>query len=194
MTAMADPGHITRLLELARGGDARVVDELLPVIYDELRTLARASLSEERPGHTLSPTALVHEAYIRLADQRDQEWRNRAHFFALAATLIRRILVDHARRRDSLKRGGGAGRITLSGIGAGSPDDQGIDVLALHEALEGLGALDERQARLVELRFFTGLSMEEAAAELGVSKRTAEADWTMARAWLHRRLSGGGAA
>ncbi len=190
---MADPGHITRLLALAREGNDRVVDQLLPVIYEELKVLARASLRNERPGHTLSPTALVHEAYLRLTDQRNEGWENRAHFFAMAATLIRRILVDHARRRDSLKRGGEARRLTLSGMEAEAAGEAEIDLLALHEALEELARLDERQARLVELRYFAGLEMEDAARELGVSKRTAEADWTMARSWLRRRLAGGDA-
>lgn len=180
------PGDITRMLSRARDGDAGAADELLPLIYEELKVLARSFLARERSAHTLSPTALVHEAYLKLADQRDPDWQNRSHFFALAATLIRRILVDHARRRASLKRGGGAGPVTLTGLPA--TDAGELDVLELHEALDELASLDLRQARLVELRFFAGLTMEEAAAEIGVSKRTAEADWTMARSWLRAKL------
>ncbi|MPZ16320.1 MAG: sigma-70 family RNA polymerase sigma factor [Luteitalea sp.] len=168
---------------------ADALETLLPVVYRELRRLAAHYLQRERPGHTLQATALVHEAYLRLLREHNTAWQNRAHFCAIAAGAMRQILVEHARARHAQKRGGHAARITLDeALVATSPGS--IDVEALHGALEELADLDRRQARLVELRFFGGLSIEEAAGQLDVSPATAKRDWTVARAWLRRRLVG----
>ncbi|GMV26530.1 MAG: hypothetical protein AMXMBFR58_25610 [Phycisphaerae bacterium] len=186
-----DP-DITRLL-VSASADARAsFDELLPAVYAELRAVAQRQLQFESPGHTLQATALVHEAYLKLVDQRPGAWKSRAHFFAVAAMAIRRILVDHARGKNRLKRGSGASRVTLAGLTA-EPHVSEIDLLALEEALQELAALDPRQAKIVELRFFGGLSMAETADLLGVSLRTAEGEWALARAWLRVRLRGDGA-
>jgi RNA polymerase sigma factor (TIGR02999 family) len=164
---------------------------LLPIVYDELRRLAASYLRRERPGHTLQPTALVHEAFLRLVDQERVAWKGQTHFFAVAAQAMRRVLVDHARRRARAKRGGGWLRLTfddaldLSG-GEGFALD---DVLALDQALTRLSELDPREAQLVEQRFFAGRTLAEAAEELGISLRTAESDWAHAKAWLSRELS-----
>ncbi|MDP2342826.1 MAG: sigma-70 family RNA polymerase sigma factor [Deltaproteobacteria bacterium] len=174
---------ITALLQ--RGGDD---EELLSVVYGELHRLAAGLMRGERAGHTLQPTVLVHEAWFRLVGQRDVDWQGRGHFFAIAARLMRRILVDHARARRRQKRGGDAVRISLDDDLPLSVD-KGADVLAVHDALELLATIDERQAKIVELRFFRGLSVDEVAAVLSLSKRTIEADWTMAKAWLRRELS-----
>lgn len=160
----------------------------MPLVYDEFRALAARHLRRERANHTLQPTALVHEAYLRLIDQTRVDWQGRTHFFAVGAQAIRRILVDHARNRKRQKRGGGAGRVTLDESVALAPQ-RAEEILALDEALETLGKLDARQAQVVEMRFFAGMSVEEVAEVLGVSKRTIEGDWTMARAWLMRELS-----
>lgn len=175
--------------EQARGTAA--LEQLLPVVYQELRKLAARYLKSERPGQTLQATALVNEAYLRLVDQTRVQWRGRTHFFAVAAQAMRRILVDHARARLRGKRGGGLQRVTfIEGMLPSHGNDHDLDeVLALDEALTKLAELDPRQAQLVEQRFFAGLSVDEAAAELGISKRTAEDDWTHARAWLGRALS-----
>ncbi|BCS34534.1 DNA-directed RNA polymerase sigma-70 factor [Luteitalea sp. TBR-22] len=158
-------------------------------VYEDLRRLARARLSRERAGHTLQATALVHEAWIRLADHRRVAWQNRSHFLAIAAQCMRRLLVDHARARGRDKRGGDWERVTLEDVG-GHPDGlDPADVMALDEALEQLGRLDPRQAQVVELRFFGGLSVPEVAEVLGLSRRTIEDDWTHARAWLRRALA-----
>ncbi len=187
MTHPDPAAKITRLLgEIQAGGD-RAADELLPLIYREFRALAARYLRGERKGHTLQPTALVNEAYLRLVDQKRVVWKGRTHFFAVGAQAMRRILVDHARRRQRLKRGGQNTRITLDNAVAFEADRE-EDILALNEAMEKLAALDPRQARVVELRFFGGLTMDEVASALDISKRTAEGDWTMARAWLHRAL------
>ncbi len=178
---------VTLVLEQLRNGDERAADKLLPLVYDEFRALARHYLSQERHNHTLQPTALVHEAYMKLVDQTRVDWHGKAHFFAVAAQAMRRILVDHARSRQRDKRGGGRARVALEEATALSPQKD-EDVLALDEALERLGAIDPRQAKVVELRFFGGLSVDEVAAALGVSKRTVEGDWTFARAWLSREL------
>lgn len=166
------------------------VDELLPLVYDELRGLARAYMRHERGEHTLEPTALVHEAYLRLVDQSRADWRGRSHFFAVGAGVMRRLLIDHARGRGRAKRGGGWRRVTLSRVG--SPPMPGdldpAELLTLNRTLEKLERLDERQARIVELRFFGGLTVSEVAFVLGVSKRTVEGDWTHARAWLAREV------
>lgn len=184
-----DTEQISQLLQQMQAGDSSAASKLMPLVYDEFRALAERYLQHERKNHTLQPTALVNEAYLKLMDQTRVEWKNRAHFFAVGAQIMRRILVDHARRRSRLKHGGARARVTLDEAVALSPQ-RDEDVLSLHEALEKLAALDERQARVVELRFFAGLSVEEVAEVLSVSKRTVEGDWTMARAWLARELAG----
>ena len=189
--ATPDPQRVTRLLDDVSGGDADAAALLLPLVYDQLRALAQAHLASERPGHTLQATALVHEAFIKLAGQEDVRWQNRAHFFGVAAQAIRRILIDHARTRNRLKRGGDHARVPLDDAAAlpGAANAAApIDLLALDEALVELSALDPRQARIVELRYFAGMSMKEIAEVTGVSLRTAEGDWAMARAWLRRAL------
>jgi RNA polymerase sigma factor (TIGR02999 family) len=188
---MADAREdVTQVLEELAKGDRRAADKLLPLVYDEFRALARHYLAQERMNHTLQPTALVHEAYMKLVDQTRVDWQGKSHFFAVAAQAMRRILVDHARSRQREKRGGGRARVVLDEAVALSPQKD-EDVLALDEALEKLARLDARQAKVVELRFFGGLSVEEVAEALGVSKRTVEGDWTFARAWLSRELREG---
>jgi RNA polymerase sigma factor (TIGR02999 family) len=183
--AATPPGEVTRLLKAWAGGDAAAQDRLIPVIYDELRRHAARHLRRERSGHTLRPTDLVHETYLRLRAQ-NVAWQNREQLFAVASSLMRRILVDHARRRASAKRGQGL-RVTLAeDVAAASPAEP--DLLDLDAALDELAALDGRQARLVELRFFGGLSLEEAADALDVSLATANRDWVTAKSWLYRRL------
>lgn len=164
-------------------------DRLLPIVYAELRRLAASYLRRERPGHTLQPTALVHEAYVRLIDQRQIDWSNRAQFMGLAAVMMRRILVNHARDRVADKRGGGAEHVplTLAGEGIGTFE---VNILDLHDALTDLGESDPRKAQIVELKFFGGLTTEEIAETLGVSVATVERDWKFARAWLYRVVSG----
>jgi RNA polymerase sigma factor (TIGR02999 family) len=181
----------TQLLEQLQAGDRSAADRLLPLVYEEFRQLARHYLQQERANHTLQPTALVHEAYMKLIDQSRVNWQGRTHFFAVAAQAMRRILVDHARHHLRLKRGGGQHRVTLDEGVALSSKDRDEDVVALDEALEKLADFDPRQAKVVEMRFFAGLSVEEVAQQLGVSKRTVEGDWTMARAWLSRELKKG---
>jgi RNA polymerase sigma factor (TIGR02999 family) len=169
------------------------LDELLPLVYGELRRQAARHLGAQAPGHTLQPTALVHEVYLRLVDQPTVEWEGRAHFFGVAAKAMRSVLVDYARARHAAKRGGRARAITLGaaqGVARGTADAE-VDVLALDEALSGLAALDPRQAQVVELRYFGGLSIEETAHVLGVSGATVERDWKTARLWLRRELSAG---
>jgi RNA polymerase sigma-70 factor (ECF subfamily) len=165
-------------------------DRLLPVVYGELRRLAAAYLRGERPGHTLQPTALVHEAYVRLINQKQIDWTNRAQFIGIAAVMMRRILVNHARDRIAGKRGGGAEHVplTLAGDGIGAPE---VDLLDLHDALTDLSESDPRKGQIVELKFFGGLTTEEIAETLDVSVATVERDWKFARAWLYRAVSGG---
>jgi RNA polymerase sigma factor (TIGR02999 family) len=173
-------------------GSSASVDELMPLVYDALRRRARLYMSHERREHTLQPTALVHEVYLKLVDQSRVNWQGRTHFFAVGAEAMRRILVDHARGRGREKRGGDRQRVTLAEPVIAADRDLDIDeLLHLHQAIEKLVRLDERQARIVELRFFGGLKMEEIAHVLGVSKRTVEDDWVHARAWLKRELSRG---
>jgi len=164
-------------------------DGILPIVYAELRRLAASYLSRERQGHTLQPTALVHEAYVRLIDQRQIDWNNRAQFIGLAAVMMRRILVNHARDRIADKRGGGAEHVplTLAGEGIGAPE---VNLLDLHEALNDLTATDPRKGRIVELKFFGGLTTAEIAENLGLSVATVERDWKFARAWLYRAMAG----
>jgi len=174
------------LAEWGRGNvDAR--DALMPVVYDELRRLARRHLWNERPDHTLQSAALVNEAYLRLAGQKTPQWRNRAHFFGVAAQLMRHILVDHARGRQAAKRGGGATRLTLD-ADVSADEKPAIDLVTLDDALDRLAALDAQQARVIEMRFFGGLSIEETAVVLDVSSATVKRDWVTARAWLRREL------
>ena len=183
--------NVTELLLSWGQGDTAALDRLVPLLYDDLRRVARGHLRRERPGHSLQPTALVHEVFLRLVDVDRMTLKSRAHFFALSATLMRQILVDHARRQRAGKRGGGATVIGLNeAVGAAAPMAlSSVDVLALDEALEVLSSLDARQCRVVELRFFAGLNVPEAADALGVSTATVEREWAMAKAWLHQRLS-----
>jgi RNA polymerase sigma-70 factor, ECF subfamily len=189
MTDPSNPTRVTELLIALSDGGREVVDQLVPLLYDDLRRVAAACMQREPAGHSLQPTALVHEAYVRLIDQRQVKWRNRAHFFGIAAGLMRRILVDHARARRANKRGGEFERITLVGDEAVvSPPE--IDVLALHEALERLKEFDARKERIVELRYFGGLTIEEAAEVVGISEATVGREWAIAQAWLRVELSG----
>ena len=178
---------VTRLLEQHQAGDRNPVADLVPLLYDELRQLASKYLRRERPGHTLQATALVHEAYLRLVDQKDVGWQNRSHFFGVAAQQMRRILVDHARNRHAAKRGGSAPKVTLDEALVVS-DQAAEDVLQLNELLSRLGERDEQQARVVELRVFGGLTVEEAAEALDISPATVKRDWAMAKAWLTREI------
>ena len=190
MDGAIDPAQVTQLLERVRAGSEDGLEELLPLLYDELRRMAAGQLRKERVDHTLQPTALVHEAWFKLVDQRNRDWQNRAHFLAIAATAMRRILVHHAEAVGAQKRGGDRDRVTLmDGPGEVAGAD-GLDVLALDEALERLAAWDARKAKVVEQRFFAGLQNAEIAEALGVNERTVERDWRMARAWLRKELAG----
>jgi RNA polymerase sigma factor (TIGR02999 family) len=195
---MAEPIPVTDTFLRWRSGDASALDDLLPRVYDELRALADSYMRRERVGHTLQPTALVHEAFLRLLRLPPGSVQNRVHFFALAAQAMRRILADHARRHRAAKRGGNAVRVPLelveggasAAMAGGEPADE-VAADDLDAALEDLAKLDARQSRVVELRFFGGLSIEETAEVLGVSPATVKRDWLVARAWLHRELRGG---
>lgn len=178
----------TRVLEAVAAGDSGAAARLLPLVYDELRALAASALRRERPDHTLQPTALVHEAFLRLIDQAHAEYKSRTHFFAIGAQAIRRVLIDHARHHEAAKRGGQWLKVTMDQAVAAAGSSESVDLLALDEALTRLATLDERQSKVVEMRFFGGLSVEETAAMLDVSPRTVEEDWRMARAWLRREL------
>jgi RNA polymerase sigma factor (TIGR02999 family) len=169
--------------------DKESLDKLMPLVYDELRRQAARYLRREQPGHTLQTTALIHEAYVRLVDQHNVQWQNRAHFFGIAAQMMRRILVDHARTKKRAKRGGSDIRISLDDATV-TVKGQDLDVVALDEALTRLAKIDEQQSRVVELRFFSGLTVEETAEVMGISPATVKRDWSMAKAWLHRELSG----
>lgn len=181
------PGQVTQLLERWGAGDSTALDELAPLVYTELRKVAAAYLRRERPDHTLQATALVNEAYLRLVGQRHDRWQGRTHFYGIAARLMRQVLVEHARRHRAEKRGGGRVAVTLAHADevGGAPE---VDVLAVHEALERLAAFDARQAEIVEMRFFGGLSIEETAEALGVGHATIEREWGLARAWLRKEL------
>jgi RNA polymerase sigma factor (TIGR02999 family) len=183
-----DSAQATELLERIGQGDVSAAERFLPLVYDEFRELAAMYLQREPPGHTLQPTALVHEAFLKLIDQKRVNWRGRTHFFAVGAQAMRRILVDHARARLRIKRGGQRDRIELSDELTISPQ-RDEDLLAVDEALAKLATIDKRQADIVEMRFFGGMTVEEVAQELGLSKRTIEAEWTHVRAWLRRELS-----
>ena len=181
------PENITGLLLKWSGGDATALEQLMPLVYDELRRLAVRYLRRERDNHSLQPTALVNEAYLRLVDQQKVEWQSRAQFYGLAARVMRNILVDHARSRQAAKRGGEQFRVSFDGDQQGIVDPE-IKFLAVHEALERLATFDEQKARIVELRFFGGLSIEETAEVLGIGHATVERDWKLARAWLKLQL------
>jgi RNA polymerase sigma factor (TIGR02999 family) len=183
------PNQVTQLLMSWRDGDREAFDRLVPLVYQELRQIAARYLSNERVGHTLQSTALVNEAYYRMVQQDLPEWQNRAHFFAVAAQVMRQILVDHARARNALKRGGGVACVPLDQAeGQAVPLD--ADLVALDEALNALTLLNPQQGRVVELKFFAGLSNEDTSVVLGISTSTVKRDWTVARAWLHHELSG----
>ena len=184
---MAD---VTQILSKIQAGDQLASRELLPLVYDELRKLASARMSQENPGQTLQATALVHEAYVRLVDNRNpQLWDSRGHFFAAAAEAMRRILVDNARRKEAPKHGGGWERITLSDVHQEGDDVQEFDLIALDEAIEKLAARDPRKAELVKLRFFAGLSSKQAAQVLGIAESTAKLNWAYAKTWLRVEMS-----
>ena len=178
---------VTRLLREAQAGDRAALDELLPLVYRELRQIAARHLAQERPGHTLQATALVHEAYMRLIDQHSVDWRNRAHFFSIAAEMMRRVLVNHAVGRRAQKRGAGETLLSLDEV-VSFPNRQDVDLILLDEALKRLAGLDALQARIVELRFFAGLTVEEVAEVLGVSDSEVKREWRSAKAWLTTQL------
>jgi RNA polymerase sigma-70 factor (ECF subfamily) len=188
----ASPEDVTRLLLAWGQGEERALEKLMPLVYGELRRVAHRYMKGERPEHTLQTTALVHEAYLRLVDSKKVRWQNRAHFFALSAQLMRRILVDFARSRRSLKRGAAAQRVTLDEALMVSPE-QGQDLVELDEALKALAVMDSRKGQVVELRFFGGLTVEETAEVLKVSAGTVLLEWNKARAWLMRELNREGA-
>jgi RNA polymerase sigma factor (TIGR02999 family) len=189
-SAAGDDAHaVTELLHAWGAGDARASEALVPLVYAELRRQARHALRREGEGHTLQPTALVHEAWLRLDGQHGAHWESRSQFLAVAAQMMRRVLVDHARTRHSLKRGGGGTQVTLGHAEQAVAAEAPVDVLALDDALARLAVLDPRKARLVELRYFAGLSIPEAAAALGVSLATVGREWAVARMWLRRELA-----
>jgi RNA polymerase sigma-70 factor, ECF subfamily len=181
--------QVTQLLAQLTGGNRAVVDELLPLVYRELKRMAGGQLKGERPGHTLQATALVHEAYMKLVDQREVTWQNRAHFFGVAAQVMRRVLLDYAKSKHRLKRGGDVHRTSLDEALVVA-EDRASDLVMIDEALTELEQLDARQGKVVELRFFGGLSVEETAEAMGISTATVKREWAMAKAWLYRRLSG----
>lgn len=185
----AMPKSVTQLLAAWGEGDQTALDQLVPLVHKELRQLARRYMNHERQGHTLQTTALVNEAYLRLVEQRSVRWQNRAHFFAIAAQLMRRILVDYSRRRQYQKRGGGAVQVSLAEAESLS-NERTTDLVALDDALKSLAEIDPRRSQVVELRFFGGLSIEETAEVLKVSPTTIERDWTLAKAWLHKTVTG----
>ena len=188
MTRKTQPHQITELLAEWREGNQSALDELYPLVYDELHRLARRYMSRERKGHTLQTTALINEAYVRLVDQKNVQWANRSHFFAISAQIMRRILIDHARRYGYAKRGGGAKQVSLEEVAAIVPE-QGRELIRLDEALKSLAERDPRRSQVVELRYFGGLNNEEIAGVLNVSQNTVTRDWNMARAWLYQQLS-----
>lgn len=189
MTKPDDSSQITRMLKAWSDGNEDALHELLPLVYAELRRHAARHLRRERPDHSLQTTGLIHEAYLKLVGQRSVRWESRTHFFAIASQLMRRILVDYARARHRAKRGGEDIRLSLSEAEETASESRPVDLIALDEALTRLAAIDEQQSRLVELRYFSGLTLEEAAAILKISRATAAREWSMARAWLHRELT-----
>jgi RNA polymerase sigma-70 factor, ECF subfamily len=191
--ATPDKGEVTRWLVAGSGGDPHALESLLPLVYEELHRQAVRFFRQERVGHTLQPTALVNEVYLRLINQHEVSWQNRAQFFGIAAQMMRRILVSHARGRAAKKRGGAAQHITLDEELAAAPQ-RDLNLLALDDALSRLETIDPDKSRMVELRFFSGLSVEETAEVMGVSPRTIDRQWQMAKAWLHREINTGIAA
>jgi RNA polymerase sigma factor (TIGR02999 family) len=186
------PQSVTQMLLAWSGGDRDALDKLIPIVYDQLRRQAASYLRRERVGHTLQTSALINEAYLRLVDQHSMRWQNRDQFFAIAAQMMRRILVDHAKGKHREKRGGSMIKVTLGHameVEAGS--GRGMDLIALDQALDRLARIDEQQSRIVELRYFSGLSIEQTAKALGISPATVKRDWRMAKAWLRRELGGG---
>jgi len=182
--------EVTTLLERWNQGDLAARDALIPLVYNELRRVAKKNLASQRSDHTLQATALVHEVYLRLVDRKAGQWQGRTHFFALAANMMRQILVDHARKRNAAKRGGGALTVLLD-EGAGAEETVNLDLIALDGAMKRLASLDARQSKLVELRFFGGLSIEEAAHIVDISPATAKREWATARVWLHHAMESG---
>ena len=182
------PDEVTRLLVAWGNGNQAALEQLMPLVYEELHRLAHHYMRQEHPGHTLQTTALVNEVYFRLVDQKHVHWQNRAHFIAISAQLMRRILVDHARSHQYAKRGGDAHKVSLD-EGAVVAQEQAADLIALDDALSSLAAIDERKMRIVELRFFGGLNVEETAEALKLSPRTVMREWSMAKAWLYRTIS-----
>jgi RNA polymerase sigma-70 factor (ECF subfamily) len=185
---MSPSEEVTQLLVAWSNGNHAALEKLMPLVYEELRRLAHHYMRREHLGHTLQTTALVNEAYFRLVDQKQMQWQNRAHFFAISAQLMRRILVDHARSHQSAKRGGGAHKVSLGEV-AIVAQEQAADLIALDEALKSLAAIDERKGRIVELRFFGGLSVEETAETLKISPRSVMREWSMAKAWLYQAVT-----
>lgn len=181
--------RVTALLHEWNGGDRAAMDELLNYVYDELRRRAAQYLRHERPNHTLQTTALVHEAYMKLVDQESVKWKDRGHFFAVAAQAMRRILVDHAKHKNRAKRGGPGADLQLDDELEVATIESSVDIQALDEALSHLAKIDPQQERLVELRYFAGLSLEETAEAMNISRATAAREWQMAKAWLHRELT-----
>ena len=188
---MREQSEITDLLDRWNGGDQNALAGLMPLILEDLRHIARKHLAQESPGHTLQPTALVNEVYLRLKGRRSVSWRNRAQFFAFVAGMMRRILVDHARLRQTIKRGSGAVRISLDETIRLPSEDKDPDLLALDDALKGLAVVDPRQSRIVEMRYFTGLSVEEVAEVEQISATTVKREWRTAKLWLYRHLAQG---
>ena len=186
MTAL--PSEVTQLLIDWSKGDRAALDQLIPIVESELRRLARRLLSKEKPGHTLQTSALINEAYLRLVDQKNVQWQNRAHFFAVSAQIMRHILIDHARSHRYAKRGAGARKVDLDEA-ALLPDRRAAELIALDDALRELATVDPRKSKVVELRFFGGLSIEEAAEVMKISSGTVQREWRAARAWLHRAIS-----
>jgi len=188
MSDTPTPDGVTQLLVEWQNGNQQALDSLIPLVYQELRAIAGRYLSHESPGHTLQSTALVHEAYFKLIGQRRVRWQNRAHFFGIAAQMMRRILIDHARHQVRDKRGGGAPKLSLDEAVATAEMETDVDLLALDEALTSLALIDPRGARIIELRFFSGLTLDETAEVVGVSAGTVKRDWSAARAWLYREM------
>ena len=186
-TTLERVSDVTRILEASQNGDPTAADQLLPLVYDELRRLAAAKMAQEKPGQTLQPTALVHEAWLRLVGSENQRWENRAHFFAAAAEAMRRILIEKARRRQRLRHGGGQERVDLDEIAIVAPESD-ERLLQVHEALDRLAAEDKVKADVVKLRFFVGLTDREVADALGLSERTVERHWAYAKPWLFRQI------
>lgn len=189
MVIAMDPGASTHLLKEWSNGNARVLEDLVPLVYMELRKQAARYMRQERPGHTLQTTALIHETYLKLVDQRQTNWKNRAHFFGISSKIMRRVLLDHARAKASEKRGGGTINLSLEDESVLAQDPQSVDLMALDQALDRLEKIDAQQARIVELKYFSGLTLNETAEVLNVSRTTVANSWNVARAWLYRELT-----